>query len=267
MSGQASTDTNVYSLSTALGYGATIAGSNQIVLGTASETVYVPNALMLAGVNITSVISTAISSAFTTFLSSSDTFTGTLDTFGAVAVTSLNIGTSTLTSGLITYLSNLTSDPQTQLNALQSYSGKVLQMKLFNNQNGTLSNTSVNASGNVSKTIFTASFTTKSGASQIYASFDTQFAVSGSGSDNWFCNLVINSNDARIPSVIAGYKTANFGQDNRNCSISLFPVSGVLSNTIIGQAYTISVVVGCTSGDDTFTMYNQWNMAITEVQN
>ena len=48
--GQASGDTNTYNNSTALGYGSTITASNQIVLGTTSETVSIPgnvNALKL----------------------------------------------------------------------------------------------------------------------------------------------------------------------------------------------------------------------------
>jgi len=43
------TGSNTYNNSTALGYGATITGSNQIVIGTASETVYMRNNLNVTG--------------------------------------------------------------------------------------------------------------------------------------------------------------------------------------------------------------------------
>jgi hypothetical protein len=46
---QQNTDTNKYNNSTALGYGATILGSNQIVIGTESETVYMKNNLNVTG--------------------------------------------------------------------------------------------------------------------------------------------------------------------------------------------------------------------------
>jgi hypothetical protein len=102
-SGQASADSSTYNQSTALGYNAIIAGNNQIVLGTALETVYVPNILMLAGTNITSVISTAIASAFTTFLSASNVFTGT-NSFQTVSVRTAVYGSPIFTSTFITLI-------------------------------------------------------------------------------------------------------------------------------------------------------------------
>lgn len=46
--------TNIYSSSTALGYNARITGNNQVVLGTASETVFVPGVLVVGGQQVTS---------------------------------------------------------------------------------------------------------------------------------------------------------------------------------------------------------------------
>ena len=54
--GQASGDTNTYNNSTAIGYGATINASNQIMLGTATETVYIAGKLNALKINNTASI-------------------------------------------------------------------------------------------------------------------------------------------------------------------------------------------------------------------
>ena len=64
--GQLQSDTNSYSNSTALGYLATISSSNQVMLGTVSDTVRCPNILsvasqiLLGGVDILTIITNAI---------------------------------------------------------------------------------------------------------------------------------------------------------------------------------------------------------------
>jgi hypothetical protein len=77
-SGQSSTDTNTYSNSTALGYSAIINSSNQIMLGTATETVYIPNKLILAGTDVLTTMNTKISSALTTFVNSDHAYVSTV---------------------------------------------------------------------------------------------------------------------------------------------------------------------------------------------
>ena len=223
---------------------------------------------MLAGTNITSVISTAISSAFTTFLSASSTFTGTLDTFGAVAVTSLKIGTATLTSALITYLSNFTSDPQTQLNGLNSYSGKVVQMKVFQSQTHSLLTTSISGQGQ-NPCIFRTDFTCKLSSSQIYVHFDDSWGITpatSSGFDSFRSTITIKEiNLNNTPEITIGYKDAIFGQNNRGTSITLFPISAAYTNT--ASSYTISVYVAIMNSDDSVSLGSNWNMTITEIQN
>jgi hypothetical protein len=64
--------TTLFQKSTALGFGSLINASNQIMLGTIDDTVYAPNALFLAGINILTRISDSISTAFTNFLAGSN---------------------------------------------------------------------------------------------------------------------------------------------------------------------------------------------------
>ena len=267
--GQADSGTT-HNYSTCLGYGALMTGSNQVVLGTANETVYIPNVLMLAGTNITSVISTAIASAFTTFLGASNVFTGTTNTFGAVIATSLKIGTATLTSSLITYLTNFTSDPQTQLNELKSYSGQVLKMTVYQPQRMDLLTTSI--SGTTGGTILNPFFTCKSKDSNIYIRFDANWGIAGAGYDNWRSVITITevggSNNNPPETTISLKETKLGGQDNRNCAITLFPISAAFANTSsYSGTYSIKIKANATDSNDILTIGNTWVCTIMEVQN
>jgi hypothetical protein len=75
--------TSLFQKSTALGFGSLINASNQIMLGTIDDTVYAPNALFLAGINILTRISDSISTAFTNFLAGSNQWSGS-NVFGLI---------------------------------------------------------------------------------------------------------------------------------------------------------------------------------------
>ena len=79
-SGQASNDFNVYNQSVCIGYASMISGSNQIVLGTATETIYVPGNIILNGTNILTTVSGQINNSLTTFKTLANTWSG-INTF------------------------------------------------------------------------------------------------------------------------------------------------------------------------------------------
>ena len=143
-------------------------------------------------------------------------------------------------------------------------------MKVYQPQNASLLTTSITPAG---ATIFNVSFNCKTNNSQIYVHFDATWGIGGSGYDNWQTNLTItelNSLDPRPPETTIGNKDTRLGgQDNRNCSIALFPISGAFSNTssYSGQ-YSIKVNANALDSNDALTLYtNLWSMTITEVQN
>jgi hypothetical protein len=182
----------------------------------------------------------------------------------------LVIGAKSLTETVLGYLSGITSDVQTQINSLKSYSGQVIQMKLYQPQNNTLYNdqNSITSTNGQDKIVCLFYITTKSNNSQIYINFDCNWGVSNYGVDSWISEVFIKDSLSygfgETPTIIA-HKEAKYGVDNRNCSITLFPISGGLNNTTINRQYVCGVKVRGTS-DDTLTI-NQWNMTITEIQN
>ena len=172
---------------------------------------------MLAGTNITSVISTAISNAFTTFLSTS---------------------------------------------------GQVLKTVVYQPQTYTLLTNSI--SGTTGATILNPYYTCKSNNSQLYIQFDATWGIGGTGTDNWRSLITIagvgGANTTEY--TIALKDTKLGGQDNRNCSISLFPLSGAFSNTAsFSGTYQFRIKTNATSSDDTLTIGSNYVCTITEIQN
>lgn len=235
--GQALGNNNIYSNSTALGYGSVITSSNQVVLGTVLESIFCPNTLSVAN--------------------------------------SITIGANTLSSTLWGYLSGMTSSVQTQINniqnqvnALTSYTGRVIQMRIYSNLNTTIqtdrtTGTIISSFGDYQ--IFSANFQPKSSSSQVHITFDTNYGLSGSGYDEWNSKIFLNANNGSSPLTLS-YKNVKWGNDNRYSQISLFPISAGYSNTAL-NVLSIWITVGAQDSNDGLTINGNWNMTITEVQN
>ena len=81
--------------------------------------------------------------------------------------------------------------------------------------------------------------------------------------------IIILNTDGTNPSnrpYICASKTAKFQQDNRQCSIILFPITGIINNTSEISEYSITISAGAPNSDDTLSI-STWNMTIQEVQN
>jgi hypothetical protein len=329
LSGQSRLDTSVYNNSTAIGFYSIVNASNQIMLGTANETVYIPNALILAGTNILTTISSSInnilpniyntiSTSITNFKASNNTFSG-INTFGdnkifcrdanhwiggfsslvngpsmygyygvefgytspskttklTISAEGLKMGLATLTNDIWSYLSTITSNVQTSItnmqNAisdLQSGSGRTIQTQIFCGPNYNLANTSINNgnSNNANVLLFSVLFSCKASPSILYITFDAKYGVNGGGTDS-LTSLITVDNGTTISTIAK--KLVNYGIDNRNCDINLFPICGAFVNTgPIGQRYRLNIYVFLTATDDTLTLDNNlWSYKVTEYKN
>ena len=143
-------------------------------------------------------------------------------------------------------------------------------MRVYGSGKNNLSNSSVNGSSQVITQLFSvSSFITKSANSTIYINFDANWAINGSGLDNWESELYVLNTDGTNPQnreYSCAMKKAKFSQDNRQCSITLFPISGIISNTSEISEYAIRAMAGASSSDDILTIGN-FTMTIQEVQN
>ena len=114
-SGQGNNDSNTYSYSTALGYNAIVNGSNQIVLGSPSETVYIPNALIVNGINIMTTLSGYVTTSKANTWIASQTFNNPI--FQNVGTRVVSIGPTSNYPGYASGTEN-TSIGSTQLTSL-----------------------------------------------------------------------------------------------------------------------------------------------------
>jgi hypothetical protein len=137
----------------------------------------------------------------------------------------------------------------------------VIQMKVYNfppNSEG-LGSTLVKGTDNT--IIFSQLFPSKSDNSTIQVVFDCQSGISGSTVDSWKSHIFINNK-------IITTKIARFNQDNRTCSIALFPISGAIINDTKNKNIAISIQAAAiqSGSNDTLTI-NTYNVTFIEIQN
>jgi hypothetical protein len=284
--------------STSIGKGSQFTASNQVMIGTTSDTVVCPNVLVVDGTNVLTRISDAISTGFTNFLAGSNQWSGS-NAFGLIYAGSnglgnfikmdsgimtvagtdtgiimpdtsyLKIGNNILNGTLISYLKNITSDVQSQINSLKNKSsGEVIQMRVFSRSKDNLLTTVAPPNGQ-SICLFQFEFKPKSTSSQIYVTFDAYWSIRGGGYDEW--QSIITSKEGGIdaernPIIIIGAKNIRYSSDGRYSAITLFPISGGYNNTT-GEYLTVKINVSATQSDDNLYVDNLWNLTITEVQN
>ena len=139
-----------------------------------------------------------------------------------------------------------------------SAAGQVLNTVMLNE-----SDLSISASGvtvyNTTSTVLQTTYTPVSSSSKIFIEYHCKFDLPGSSNDDWKSYLIIGSTTIQTRE---GIWTLADGGGGRGAS--LFPISGVYSNTT-GNAITIKINVGAVSSDDTFKMYPDAIMTITEV--
>jgi hypothetical protein len=222
-------DSNIYSNSTCLGYGSIITGSNQIMLGSNLETVFVPNKLTVVSAiestaqGIGSIINSGgISCAMTSFF-----------------------------NGIIT----------SSLRVLNYESGATIQTRVYSARNDILKKTTFNSTSY--SELYGVDFTPKSINSSLYATFDCYSSVltsNGTNNDTYQCILLIGT-------IQVGYKRISVPIDQRDVALGLFPISGHRLNTSL-SALRVSVQPSTILADDDLIINSPaWSLCITEIQN
>ena len=139
-----------------------------------------------------------------------------------------------------------------------SAAGQILNSVMLNE-----SDLSISASGvtvaNTNSTVLQTTYTPVSSSSKIMIEYHCKFDVAGSNTDNWKSYLIVGSTTLQTREAVW---TLADGAGGRGAS--LFPISAVYSNTT-GNSITIKINVEEISGDDTFKMYPDAIMTITEV--
>jgi hypothetical protein len=179
------------------------------------------------------------------------------------ASSSLSIGNFVLTNTLMSYLTSITSPVQEQINNILRYqSGQILQTKIYSNSRNSIVNTA-NSNG-TSTDLLNINFTPKSLSSQILVSFDAKWSVNGAGDDIWQSYLIIKRTGFTNQNI--ALKQVRFNNDNRDSSVSLFPIIGAYSN---GSTNPLTVTVHAYSQNtnDVLNIDNYWCLSISEVNN
>jgi hypothetical protein len=186
----------------------------------------------------------------------------------------LIMGGFTLTDSIWGYLSTITTNVQTAINNMQTAitnlqaSGTTIQTQISCGQTLNLLTTSINNgnSNNANVVLFSTLFTCKASPSTFYITFDAKYGVDGGGTDSLTSYITVN--DGTTTTTIAK-KLVNYGIDNRNCDVILFPICGAFKNAAaIGTRYRILISVFLTATDDTLTLDNNlWSFKVTEYKN
>ena len=139
-----------------------------------------------------------------------------------------------------------------------SAAGQILNSVMFNE-----TDLSISASGstvaNTNTSVIQANYTPVSSSSKIFIEFHCKFDVAGSTNDNWKTYIIVGSTTLQTREAVWSQADGGGGR-----GASLFPISAVYSNTT-GNTITIKINVHEISGDDTFTLYPDAILSITEV--
>lgn len=139
-----------------------------------------------------------------------------------------------------------------------SAAGQILNSVMFNETDLSIS-ASGSAIANTNTTIIQTNYTPVSSSSKIFIEFHCKFDVAGSTNDNWKTYIIVGSTTLQTREAVWSQSDGAGGR-----GASLFPISAVYSNTT-GNAITIKINVHEISGDDTFTLYPDAILSITEV--
>jgi hypothetical protein len=199
------------------------------MLGSSSETVFVPNKLTVVSAiestaqGIGSIINSGgISCALTSFF-----------------------------NGIIT----------SSLRVLNYESGATIQTRVYSARNDILKKTTFNSTSY--SELYGVDFTPKSINSSLYATFDCYSSVltsNGTNNDTYQCILLIGT-------IQVGYKRISVPIDQRDVALGLFPISGHRLNTSL-SALRVSVQPSTILADDDLIINSPaWSLCITEIQN
>ncbi len=169
-----------------------------------------------------------------------------------------NGGNVSIATGANTSTLNVGGSITASGNIRSSASGQILNSVMLNETNLNIASAGVTVA-NSNTTVVQTNYTPVSTSSKILIEFHCKFDVAGSNSDNWKSYLIVGTNTLQTHEAV--WLLAD-GAGGRGAS--LFPISAVYSNTT-GNSMTIKINVEEISGDDTFKMYSDGIMTITEV--
>ena len=136
--------------------------------------------------------------------------------------------------------------------------GQILNTIILNETDLSINSNGVSIS-NGKATVATTNYTPVSNSSKILIQFHAKYDISGSASDNYKSYLKVGSTILQTQEWISNSNTGGGGR-----SSSLFPIRAVYTNSSTGSI-TISIEVDRISSDDTFKMYNDAVLTITEI--
>ncbi len=139
-----------------------------------------------------------------------------------------------------------------------SAAGQVLNSVMLNETDLSISASGVTVA-NTNSTVLQTTYNPVSSSSKIFIEYHCKFDVPGSNTDNWKSYLLVGSTILQTREALWSLADGAGGR-----GASLFPISAVYSNTT-GNSITIKINVEEISGDDSFKMYPDAIMTITEV--
>lgn len=169
-----------------------------------------------------------------------------------------NGGNVSIATGLNTATLNVGGTISATGTIRSSAAGQILNSVMYNETDLSIS-ASGSAVANTNTTIIQTNYTPVSSSSKILIEFHCKFDVAGSNADNWKTYIIVGSTTLQTREGVWSQADGAGGR-----GASLFPISAVYSNTT-GNAITIKINVQEISGDDTFTLYPDAILTITEV--
>ncbi len=137
-------------------------------------------------------------------------------------------------------------------------SGQILHQVFLNETDLSINANGVSVSSGKS-TVASFNYTPISNTSKLIIEFHAKYDISGSASDNFKSYLKVGSTVLQTQEWLANSNPGGGGR-----SSALFPIKAVYTNSSTNSV-TVSIEVDRVSSDDTFKMYNDAILTITEV--